>query len=178
MILLVGASASGKTEIAKSLLQQFGMKKAITHTSRPMRTNEKEGVDYHFVSEEKFLSLWKSGQLLENIVYNHYHYGCSKQEIADDKCIILDPNGVNTFLASKRPHLVVFYLQCPKEVRQLRMQNRGDSKESIKARLASDDIRFDPKLIQRIDYQIDTSTSSPDVLADRIYSLYQKELKK
>ena len=61
MILLIGASASGKTEVAKVLLSKFGMKKAITHTSRPIRPSEVDGVDYHFVTKETFQRLWDEG---------------------------------------------------------------------------------------------------------------------
>ena len=57
MILLVGASASGKTEIAKYLRTRYGMVKAITHTTRAMRVGERQDVDYHFVSKDEFLRL-------------------------------------------------------------------------------------------------------------------------
>lgn len=59
MIILVGASASGKTEVAKMLGKLFQMRKVITHTTRPMRENEKDGVDYYFVTREEFLNLKK-----------------------------------------------------------------------------------------------------------------------
>ena len=66
MILLVGASASGKTEVGKILLSKYGMKKAVTQTSRQIRPSEVDGVDYHFVSKEEFLRLWDEGKLIEN----------------------------------------------------------------------------------------------------------------
>ena len=54
MIVLSGPSASGKTEVAKRLMNQYGVKRVITTTTRPMRTGEVDGVDYLFVSKEKF----------------------------------------------------------------------------------------------------------------------------
>ena len=54
MILLAGPSASGKTEIAKILMKDFGIRKVVTHTTRPPRIGEKDGVDYHFVTREEF----------------------------------------------------------------------------------------------------------------------------
>ena len=54
MIVLTGASASGKTEVAKLLFIKYDIKKVITHTTRPIRLGEKRGVDYHFVDVEKF----------------------------------------------------------------------------------------------------------------------------
>ena len=52
MILLIGPSASGKTEISKLLGLRYGISKAITHTTRAPRNGEVYGVDYYFVQEE------------------------------------------------------------------------------------------------------------------------------
>ena len=46
MIVLSGASASGKTEAAKMLMTKHGIKRAITTTTRPMRSQEVDGRDY------------------------------------------------------------------------------------------------------------------------------------
>ena len=70
MIILVGASASGKTEVAKVLAKTFQMRKVITHTTRPMRENEIDGVDYYFVSREEFISLKKHNFFVETTEYN------------------------------------------------------------------------------------------------------------
>ena len=54
MIILVGASASGKTEIAKLIIKKYGFKKMVTTTTRPMRAGEVADIDYHFISKEEF----------------------------------------------------------------------------------------------------------------------------
>ena len=54
MLLLIGASASGKTETAKYLMEHFNIKKIITCTTRAPRANEVNDVDYHFLSVEEF----------------------------------------------------------------------------------------------------------------------------
>ena len=48
MIVLSGASASGKTEAAKMLMVKYGIQKAITTTTRSMRVHEVNGKDYWF----------------------------------------------------------------------------------------------------------------------------------
>ncbi|MBO4541500.1 MAG: guanylate kinase, partial [Bacilli bacterium] len=131
MILLIGASASGKTEVAKLLKNLFGIKKAVTHTSRKPRPGEKDGIDYHFVSDEEFQSLYAEGKLLENTLYTGNHYGCSKAELSDDKCVILDPNGLKAFLAQNNPRLITFFLEASEETRRKRMAIRGDAPEAI-----------------------------------------------
>ena len=75
MILLVGASASGKTEVAKLLKSLFGIKKAITHTSRKIRPSEKDGVDYFFVTRERFKEAIENEELLEWTEFVGNYYG-------------------------------------------------------------------------------------------------------
>ena len=54
MIILVGPSASGKTEIAKILIKEYGYQKFVTTTTRNIRINEKDNADYHFINKEQF----------------------------------------------------------------------------------------------------------------------------
>ena len=81
MLILVGASASGKTEIAKRLGAVFNIKKAVTHTSRLPRKGEINHIDYHFVTPEEFIKLKEEGAFVETTFYNGNYYGCSKKEI-------------------------------------------------------------------------------------------------
>ena len=54
MLILVGPSASGKTEAVRLLISDYGMKKLVTYTTREMRSGEINHVDYHFLSREDF----------------------------------------------------------------------------------------------------------------------------
>ena len=99
MILLTGASASGKTEIAKLLAKKYGIVKAVTHTSRAPRVGERNGVDYFFVSKEEFLALKEQNKFVETTFYNGNYYGTSKAQVTDLKCVVVDPNGLKSFIA-------------------------------------------------------------------------------
>ena len=57
MLILIGASASGKTEVAKTLAKKYNITKIVTYTTRAPRINERNGVDYNFVSVEEFAKL-------------------------------------------------------------------------------------------------------------------------
>jgi guanylate kinase len=52
MLILVGPSASGKTQIVKILREKYGLNKMVTYTSRTMRPGEKEGIDYFFLTKD------------------------------------------------------------------------------------------------------------------------------
>lgn len=176
MILLVGASASGKTEIAKCLFSRYGIRKAITHTTRPIRPSEKNDVDYHFVSIDEFLALKEKGALVESTFYNGNYYGCSKAETGDDKCIILDPSGIASFEALGNPNIITFFLRTSRDTREKRMRMRGDEEESIRRRLEGDETTFDEKRLPRIDFVIDCDEGSVEEHASHIYSLYKERI--
>ncbi|MCR4561880.1 MAG: hypothetical protein K5694_01555 [Bacilli bacterium] len=178
MIILIGASASGKTEIAKKLKEKYEMKKVVTHTSRQKRDGEVYDVDYHFVTVEEFKKLIEEDKLVEHTVYNGNYYGCSKAEIGPNKCLIVEPHGYKSFLALNDPSIVSFLLLCDKNVREQRMISRGDDPVNIEKRLKGDDTDFSPENIEKTDYQIDSSTSSIEELTDKIHSLYLETLKK
>lgn len=54
MIILMGKSASGKDTVVRKLIEQKEYKRIITWTTRPMRPGEKEGITYHYTSEDDF----------------------------------------------------------------------------------------------------------------------------
>ena len=74
MIVLSGASASGKTEVAKILAAKYGLIKVITTTTRPMRVGEVDGKDYFFISKEKFEELIRNDEFVEFTIYNGNYY--------------------------------------------------------------------------------------------------------
>ncbi|WP_068964671.1 guanylate kinase [Desulfosporosinus sp. BG] len=68
---LMGKSSSGKDTISKKLLQdkQLNLKSIIPYTTRPIRHNEVQGFDYHFVSEELLAHYREMGKIIEQRDY-------------------------------------------------------------------------------------------------------------
>ena len=93
MLVIVGPSASGKTEIRRYLIKAFNLIRVITCTTRPMRLDEKNGRDYYFLTEEEFKAGIEDNLFIEYTKYNNDYYGTYYKEIADDKIIILDQIG-------------------------------------------------------------------------------------
>ena len=55
MVILSSPSGAGKTTITKKIQQKYqSFKFSVSHTTRKPRKNEIDGIDYHFISEEKF----------------------------------------------------------------------------------------------------------------------------
>ena len=172
MIVLVGASASGKTEVARALKNKYGLTKIITHTTRAMREKEIDGVDYHFVSVEDFLNLKKDNYFVETTEYNGNYYGTSRKEIEDNKVLVVDPNGLHAFVALGDHRIVTFFLNAAESTREKRMLLRGDHPEAIQKRLENDKADFSYNNVGRTDFVIDTEKISVEEVADSIYKLY------
>jgi guanylate kinase len=177
MILLSGASASGKTEIAKLLAKKYGIVKAVTHTSRAPRLGERNGIDYFFVTKDEFVSLKEKGNFVETTLYNGNYYGTSKAQVTDLKCVVVDPNGLKAFIALKDPSVVTFYLLASEETRIARMRSRGDKPADIERRIQGDRVDFRPANIAPTDFSIVTDDKSLEELADKIYIKYRLTLK-
>ena len=64
---LMGKSASGKDKLYKLLMKHeaFDFSPVVLYTTRPKRTGEREGVQYHFIVEDIIEKLKKSGKLIE-----------------------------------------------------------------------------------------------------------------
>lgn len=176
MIILVGASASGKTEVAKMLFRLFQMRKVITHTTRPMRKGEKDGVDYHFVDEETFLDLDSKNYFVEKTNYNGNFYGTSRTELGDNKVLIVDPRGLQSFLALNDPSIVSFFMDVSKETRRLRILKRGDDLASAIKRIQTDETEFSKESVAMCEHVINAETASIKQLAVEVYEIYAQKI--
>lgn len=84
VIIISGPTGSGESTITQKILERLSnIERIVSATTRKPRPNEKNGVDYHFVSEEKFLKMIKTGELLEHIYepIRGVYYGTVKKEV-------------------------------------------------------------------------------------------------
>lgn len=178
MIVLSGASASGKTEVAKLLAKKYGITKIITTTTRPMRINEIDGRDYFFVSLDKFKKMIEDGKFVEYTKYNDNFYGSTKDQIQENRCLVIDECGLKTYIALNNPQIITFFLECDEETRYQRMLQRGDKIEDAKSRIANDKLIFTKENKVPVDYLIDSKEQNIEEVTDKVYKLYLEELKK
>ena len=173
MIVLAGASASGKTEVAKVLAKNYGITKIVTTTTRDKRKGEVDGIDYFFVTKEKFEQMILEDRFVEYTLYNGQMYGSTKDQIANDKCVVIDPAGLRSYINLHNKDIVTFYLEADEETRHKRMILRGDDAEKIKSRIENDRIAFKKENIAKVDYVIDSGKcSSVEEVAKKVYEKY------
>ena len=84
LIVVSGPSGVGKDTIVSEYLKLHPKDKlSISMTSRPIRPNEIDGVNYYFKTKEGFEEEIKKGNLLEYALYNGNYYGTPKSEIEE-----------------------------------------------------------------------------------------------
>ena len=150
-------SGSGKSTIVHHILDTFtGMEFSVSATSRNPRGEEKDGVDYYFLSEEKFRELIDADGFVEHEeVYPGRFYGTLKSEIKRiwdaGHAVIFDVDvkgGINLKKYFGKNALSIF-IQAPSiEVLRERLIKRGtDSEEDIEKRVAkaAEELTYAPK---------------------------------
>ena len=171
MIVLVGKSASGKTEVAKVLVKNYGYEKLVTYTTREKRIKEVDGIDYNFVSKDEFLKLKEEGFFFETALYNDNFYGTAIKDIKNNKVVILEPQGLKKY--AKLKNVVSFYLDSSRELREKRMTERGDDPILIKKRIEGDDDAFNSSNLEDINFVLESNTQTIDFLAQEVDEIYK-----
>ena len=177
MIILIGRSASGKTTIAKKLIEDYNFKKFVTNTTRKMRVGEINDVDYHFISETEFKRKEEQSMLVESTYYNGYYYGTSIEDVSDDKVLIVDINGANKFYEKLKDQVTIFYITASTATIKKRMIERHDDIESINSRLKIDEEYFNINKLIHYDYIINTDNDSIDNITLDVFNKYKSFLK-
>ncbi|MBP6455461.1 MAG: guanylate kinase [Chitinophagaceae bacterium] len=85
IILITAPSGSGKTTIVKKILElNSNLEFSVSATTRAIRGNEKDGVDYYFISLQDFEEKIKSNAFAEyEMVYTNKYYGTLKEKLND-----------------------------------------------------------------------------------------------
>ena len=136
-------SGAGKTSLVKALLDAQPLARvSVSHTTRPMRPGEVDGVNYHFVSREEFLERLENGEFLEHAEVFGNLYGTSQrwveQTLEDGYDLILeiDWQGAQQVRRLMPQAKSLFILPPTQEALRQRLTNRGqDSDEVIEKRM-------------------------------------------
>ncbi len=142
MVILSSPSGVGKTTLTKKIQQKYqSFKISVSHTTRPPRSNEVDGVDYNFVSVKKFEELIKQNEFYEYAkIFENYYGTCKRSvdEIIKKNDIIFDIDWQGTKQLSKfnNLNLVKIFLIA-------------DNKEELKNRLVKRNQNTDKEIEKR-----------------------------
>lgn len=151
IIVLTGASGSGKTTIENELSTHYGYQKIIPYTTRKPRPGEQNGRDYYFISNNEFEEMNKLGLFATCEEYSQERkYATLKSDyIEGERVVVLTPNGLrqlNRYM--KMANLFIVYIQANLGTRIKRYINRigdifsYDDKNEICSRVERDYAMF------------------------------------
>ena len=144
LIFVVSAPAgTGKTTLVRMLASEFDcVSESVSFTTRSMRAGEKEGVDYHFISQKEFQDKIREDDFLEYAkVFDHY-YGTSASAVEQMRLkgkhvvLVIDTQGAMQLMGRLK---AIFIFISPPNLDELknRLQGRrSESDEAVSQRLS------------------------------------------
>ena len=138
LIIVSGPSGAGKSALAAAVLQRLpAVSFSVSFTTRGPRGNERDGVEYHFVSAQEFEGLIRRGVFLEWAeVYGNY-YGTSGAHIderlanGEDVLLDIDVQGARTIREKRSEAVSVFILPPSYETLRARLESRRLDKDYV-----------------------------------------------
>ena len=136
-------SGAGKTSLVRALAEcDAALSVSVSHTTRPRRPTEKEGVNYHFIDQDLFLKMAGEGGFLEHAVVFGHHYGTALENVQRDRAagrdviLEIDWQGAAQVRRTAPETISIFIAPPSKEALRQRLVARGeDTMETIERRL-------------------------------------------
>ncbi len=138
LFMVVAPSGAGKSTLVNALLAQDSeIKLSISYTTRPPRSKEKDGREYHFATVEDFRARHKQGEFLEWAEVHGNYYGTSRLAIAEqmqagtDVLLEIDWQGAQQ-VKKQFPHAVGIFI-LPPSIAALedRLKKRGQDEPQV-----------------------------------------------
>ncbi len=147
MVILSSPSGVGKTTLTKKIQQKYhSFKISVSHTTRSPRSNEVDGVDYHFVSTKRFKDLINEKKFYEYAKIFENYYGTLKKNVdqtikSNDILFDIDWQGTKQLSKFKNLKIIkIFLITENKEELKKRLTKRNqNTKEEIDKRFKAFD---------------------------------------
>jgi guanylate kinase len=131
-------SGAGKTSLVNALIERTSnLRVSVSHTTRPMRPGEEDGINYHFVDEETFTQMLERAEFLEHAQVFGNYYGTSQawveQQLAEGTDVILeiDWQGARQVKRLMPQTRAIFILPPSRETLIQRLTARGQDDSAI-----------------------------------------------
>jgi len=146
LVVITGPSGVGKGTLKSRLLDALPLTESISATTRPPRPSETEGVEYYFLSQERFELLKKDGAFLESAEFAGNSYGTLLSEVnarSDGaRAVVLEIETLGAAQVRDRvaDAILIFIAPPSSEELRRRLEGRGtDSQDQIDQRLGEAD---------------------------------------
>lgn len=179
LFIVSAPSGTGKTTLVERAVQCVPrLRMSRSYTSRAMRAGEKDGVDYNFISTDRFEAMIRDGAFLEWAdVFGSYYGTCAADTEAalaagDDVVLVIDVQGARQVRSRGIETVSIFVLPPSAAILEQRLRGRSkDSEEQIQRRLEV--ARREVNEYARYDYVVVNDEVEPAV--DRLRAIIMAE---
>lgn len=129
VIVFMGEAGSGKDRMLNEILaSDSSLHRVISYTTRPKRENEKEGLNYYYVSDIEFTNLVKSNSMYESSLHN-WLYGTGIKSYDENKIniAVLNPQSIRDLIDYGGFNLKVYWVRAAAKTRLLRQLCREEN---------------------------------------------------
>ena len=153
IICLIGKSGSGKSTIEQKLCSDLEINHVISHTTRPPRKEELDGLDYHFVSDNYFEE--NKEEFIEQRLYKVinpdgtkaiWRYGLHRDGVKEGlNVVVVDPNGYEALgKYFGKENVLPFFIDCSDitRVNRILFRDNGSNVLELMRRFAADEEDF------------------------------------
>jgi len=113
----------------------------VSYTTRPSRGGEIDGYTYNFITEDEFKKMESKDEFFENVTFNGWKYGTSRNSWENNEIFILTPSGIAQIPELERQECIVVYLDIDEKIRKERLSKRTDA-DTVDRRLIADEKDF------------------------------------
>ncbi len=163
LVILSGVSGAGKDTIKKELIKTMDDVVSLpSYTSRTKRSDETEGVQYHFITKKEFEKKIEENEFYEYDLHHENYYGTSKkllnEKIKSGKIIVKDieVNGTENLvnILKNDTKIVTIFLKVEEDELRNRLKNRGDNLTGEEIDLRIGRLKYEESKIPKYDYVI------------------------
>ena len=181
-LVLSAPSGTGKTTVGEMLTaEDSAIVRSVSMTTRSKRANEKDGVDYHFVSADEFKAKIRQGAFLEWAeVYDGVLYGTPRDSVeqvirsGDVALLVIDVQGGRAVKAIFPEAVLVFLIPPSLDSLSRRLKKRGlETEDQISKRLNK--ARTEMKYLPAYDYGVDNEEGKQQLTVDAIRGIITAE---
>ena len=183
LIIISSPSGTGKTSVCKKIINHDKkIKLSVSHTTRAPRDNEKNGVDYFFISSDNFNSKILDQSFLEYAKVFGNYYGTSKKKVEEilsknlDVLFDIDWQGAKQIVNSNLAKIVTIFLIPPSKESVLerlhkRSKDTGDDKDSIQRRMSE----YENEMIHAKEYNYIVTNDDIEKCTKKVIKIIENE---
>jgi len=162
--------------LSKVMAQRSDLVFSVSATTRQPRPGELDGVNYYFITTEKFKEMIAQGKFLEYNEHNATFYGTPREQLEEklergNVILDIEPNGAFNVRSAWADAVLIFILPPSWEELERRLRGRGDTSEE-QMRLRLDRAKWEIEQSRKYDYVV--TNEQVDTCAEEIINIIAK----